>query len=153
MTRLLKSATKGDRTIKVEAGLDFVPGDKLALMPTSYRADKFDSLVIDTYNSTSGDVTFKKALKFYHYGKENSTAEDYNGVDMRGEVVLLSRNILIQGTETDGWGCQIVTSDTEEFDTEENVIKRIGQTILHNVEVFQCSQQDTVNAAIRFHNL
>lgn len=33
---------------------------------------------------------------------------------MRGEVMILSKNIRIVGNDTDAWGCQIVTSDFEE---------------------------------------
>jgi len=34
-------------------------------------------------------------LKFYHYGSPVSTGAKYNGVDIRAEVVLLTRNIKI----------------------------------------------------------
>lgn len=34
---------------------------------------------------------------------------------MRGEVILLSRNIIIAGEDIESWGGQIVTSDTMEF--------------------------------------
>ena len=40
-------------------------------------------------------------LEFYHYGKPESTEADY-GVDMRGEVLLLSRDIKIHGEDIDG---------------------------------------------------
>ena len=35
---------------------------------------------------------------------------------MRGEVVLLSRNVRIVGNETEEWGGQILTSDFVEGD-------------------------------------
>jgi hypothetical protein len=54
---------------------------------------------------------------------------------MRGEVVLLTRNIKVVGNDTDRWGCQIVTSDF----TEENKEVRIGRTYLDFVEVYNCS--------------
>lgn len=57
-----------------------------------------------------------KELKYYHWGAPDSTASLYNGVDIRGEVMLLTRNILIQGEDVDSWGCNIVTSDIVEFD-------------------------------------
>lgn len=60
--------------------------------------------------------------------------------------MLLTRNILIQGEDIETWGGQIVTSDT----IEEGGKERYGQMIMHNVEVFNCSQKDTRNAAVRF---
>lgn len=55
---------------------------------------------------------------------------------MRGEVLSLSRNIKIIGTEVDDWGAQILTSDVmEEADTEEGFIFREGRTNLDSIEV------------------
>lgn len=65
---------------------------------------------------------------------------------MRAEVMLLSRNIKIQGNNTDAWGCQILTSDF----VEGNLQQRIGRTVMNNVEIYNCSQYDTWKAAIRF---
>lgn len=60
------------------------------------------------------------ALEFYHWGAPDSTGNNYNGVDMRAEVILLSRNIVIAGEFVDeqvydGFGGHIVTSDIMEF--------------------------------------
>ncbi len=65
---------------------------------------------------------------------------------MRGEVVLLSRNIVIQGEDVESWGCQIITSDF----IEDDGVYRGGSTLLDNVEVYNCSQYDTYKAALRF---
>jgi len=70
---------------------------------------------------------------------------------MRGEVILLSRNIVIDAEDIESWGGQIVTSDTQElYGTE--MIDRFGTTIMQNVEIFNCSQIDTLKAAIRFES-
>jgi len=42
---------------------------------------------------TGTKITLTEPLKYYHFGTGKSTGNDYNGVDMRGEVILLSRNI------------------------------------------------------------
>jgi hypothetical protein len=34
---------------------------------------------------------------------------------MRGEVILLTRNVVIDAEDIDSWGGQIVTSDTQEM--------------------------------------
>jgi len=45
----------------------------------------------------------------------------------------------------------LVTSDTAEFDFETNTVKtRTGSLLVDNIEVENCSQIDTFNAAIRF---
>lgn len=58
---------------------------------------------------------------------------------MRGEVVLLSRNIVIAGNNVESWGGRILTSDSMEFSNGEIVFK-YGQTIMDNVEIYNCSQ-------------
>ena len=58
---------------------------------------------------------------------------------MRGEVVLLTRNVRVVGDDTMSWGGQIVTSDT--MDDEGNLVT--GQLLLSNVEVYNCSQENT----------
>jgi hypothetical protein len=59
---------------------------------------------------------------------------------MRGEVLLLTRNIVIRGQDIESWGGQIVTSDTVEFDATDGTMKaRSGSTIMENVEVYNCS--------------
>jgi hypothetical protein len=65
---------------------------------------------------------------------------------MRGEVVLLTRNIKIVGNDTEEWGGQIVTSDFVEV----NGTQRNGTLLMDNVEVYNCSQRDTSRAAVRF---
>lgn len=65
---------------------------------------------------------------------------------MRGEVMLLSRNVRIVGNDSEAWGCQVLTSDFIEGNGE----YRMGRTYLDNVEVYNCSQYDTHKAAMRF---
>jgi hypothetical protein len=54
-------------------------------------------------------LKLKEAFDYYHYGASSSTGGDYNGVDMRGEVILLTRNIVVEGTSYDDWGGTILT--------------------------------------------
>jgi len=65
---------------------------------------------------------------------------------MRGEVMLLTRNVKIDAEDIESWGGQVITSDTIEFDGK----MRFGHTVLDNVEIFNCSQIDTFKAALRF---
>jgi hypothetical protein len=110
-------------------------------------------VTVDTYNSGSGVVTFTTgtSIKHYHWGASASTADNYNGVDIRGEVLLLTRNIQIIGEDIESWGGQIVTSDTiDGFNTDGTIKMRSGQLIMDNVQVYNCSQANTMKAAVRF---
>lgn len=88
-------------------------------------------------------------MNHYHWGAAESTAAKYNQVDMRGEVMLLTRNIKIVGEDVEAWGGQIVTSSIIEPDLS----YRHGQLIMDNVEVYNCSQADTAKAAVRFEGV
>jgi hypothetical protein len=85
-------------------------------------------LKVLTYDSVSGLLTVEvlsdsqraaptdKNFRAYHFGAPDPIYPEkipYNGLDIRGELLQLSRNILIKGDTTWDWGCQIVTSDFE----------------------------------------
>jgi len=149
MTRLLKETRKGDRSIMVEPGLDFVAGDRIALAATSYDALASDQCFVASYDSSSGKLNLKSPLNHYHWGAAESTGPNYNQFDMRGEVMLLSRNIKIVGEDIEAWGGQIVVSSIIEAD----LTYRHGQLLLDNVEVYNCSQANTAKAAVRFEGV
>ena len=146
VTRLTAEALFGANSFKVEPGLDLVAGDRLGLAPTSFELLAADYVHVTSYDNVTGLVNINTTLEHYHWGAAASTASKYNGVDIRGEVMILSRNIIISGENIEGWGGQIVTSDTIEGD----LTVRYGSTIMHNVEVYNCSQVNTMKAAIRF---
>ena len=103
-TRLVEPALKGDTTFTVETGLDWVEGDRLALLPTSYQWDAWDEIFVVSYDSDTGIVEADHALEYYHFGQAESTGDLYNGLDIRGEVILLTRNVKIQGEDIESWG-------------------------------------------------
>lgn len=138
MTRLLEPALKGANSFVVEPGLDMVPGDRLGVLPTSYYPHTIDDVFVTAYDSTTGKVDISTTLDYYHWGRSTSTGPDHDGLDMRGEVILLTRNVKIDAEDIESWGGQIVTSDTMEVYGAE-VIMRTGTTIMDNVEVFNCS--------------
>lgn len=101
---------------------------------------------IADYSSTEGLLTLTEAFDFYHYGAGSSTASEFDGLDMRGEVILLSRNVKVVGENSNDWGCTIVTADRVEADRS----LRVGKMILDNVEVYRGGQEDTYKSAIRY---
>lgn len=103
MVRLLVPAEVGATTITVETGLtDWAVGDKIWLAPTSFQQHAVDYRTISAIDTATGVITVNAALAHYHFGAATSTAATYNNVvDIRGEVVLLSRNVRIVGDNTD----------------------------------------------------
>lgn len=97
------------------------------------------------YNMGTGQVELQDPIKNQHWGDTQSTFAKY-GVDVRAEVVLLSRNIKIYGNDEDTWGCTILTGEYKQ--SRKNVFT--GQLIMDNVEIYNCSQQDKQRAALRF---
>jgi hypothetical protein len=104
-TRLMQPALKGDTSITVDVGLDWVLDDRIALAATSYDSLANEDVIISAYDTVTGIATLKTPIQFYHWGQATSTASQYNGVDIRGEVMLLTRNIIIQGENIEDWGC------------------------------------------------
>lgn len=118
------------------------------MLPTSYQWDAFDEVFVVSYDAVTGEVVADHPLNFYHYGRETSTGDLYNGLDMRGEVILLTRNVRIRGEDIESWGGQIVAG----FMIEEDFTFRYGEIYMDNVEVYNMSQIDTFKSAIRWEN-
>jgi len=142
MSRLTAPATKGSSSISVETGLDWVAGDRIVLLPTSYTRHQKDDVFIESYDNVTGALTINSTLQHYHWGQAESTAADYNGVDVRGEVALLTRNVKVVGEDVESWGGHILVGDTVELDGE-TLTMRSGHMILDHVEVHNASQIDT----------
>jgi hypothetical protein len=64
-------------------------------LPTSYSPKPVDDKFVQSYDNTTGKVILTSNLDYYHWGKPTSTGPDFDGVDMRGEVLLLTRNVKI----------------------------------------------------------
>lgn len=148
MSRLRATVEKGDKTATVYGGLDWKAGDQVSLLPTAIQEDHLEVATIESYDSSTGVITFTEELKFYHWGKSSSTGTTHSGLDMRGEVLLLTRNVRVVGNDTDTWGAQIVVSDSIELDGSQ----RTGHLTLDSVECYNCSQRSTRKSGIRIEN-
>jgi hypothetical protein len=121
------------------------------------RTMDYDYCVIESYNIGTGEVVCTEKLEGYHYGASDRHIEsdDYDfNMDMRAEVVLLSRNIKITASTYDighilnePWGCRILISDF----FEPTLVYRKGSLEMDHVEVYNCSQKSTYKAAIKWH--
>jgi hypothetical protein len=139
-SRLHREALKGSTDIVVGPGLDWKNGDEIALASTTFRGDSSEKLTVAAYDKQTGMLTTTTPLQFYHWGQAESTIDEY-GADLRGEVIMLTRNILIGGDE-----CTILSSDYIEADLS----TRSGRTIMDGVQIKDCSQPNTEKAALRF---
>jgi len=115
MTRLLNSVyeTESEIIVDTTVPLDWVVGDEIFLSATATQNRHGEYRTISAI--TGGLITLNAPLDYYHYG-DGDTTGDLNGVDARGEVILITRNILIQGEDKDGWGGQVMATDLFEMD-------------------------------------
>lgn len=156
VTRLLETAYPQQEQIIVETGLDWKNGDKLALPATNANPHNSETVIVEDYDADSGVVTLTEPLRAYHFGAAESTGENYSGVDMRGEVLLLSSNVNVTAS-TDAlsmtpaypqpFPCQILVAD---FFEPSDFTYRKGSINFDNVAVYNCSQPETDFAAIKF---
>lgn len=141
-SRLHAEAQKGNSDIVVGQNLDWKAGDQIVLASTTYRGDSGEKLTIAAYDKQTGKLTTTTPLQYYHWGQAESTVAEYNA-DVRGEVIMVTRNILIGGDE-----CTIFTSDYIEADLS----VRSGMTIMDGVQIKDCSQPNSPKSALRFDN-
>eukprot|EP00798_Chlamydomonas_sp_ICE-L_P018972 gene18972-25548_t len=102
-TQLDRCANTGDTTITVAGPVNWIPGDCIVLSSSSFFAQEVDerTIVTATYNNASNtsSITLDMALDYTHLGDEFTIPGDSRGhvVDMRAEVAVLTRNVVLQG--------------------------------------------------------
>ncbi|MEL6705781.1 MAG: G8 domain-containing protein, partial [Bacteroidota bacterium] len=92
-TVLDQHAARGDRSIRVSDAVNWESGDVIVIAPSGYNAYEAEQRVVESVSGRT--VRLTEPLDYRHYG-EIQTIEGRR-IDMRAEVGLLSRNILIQG--------------------------------------------------------
>lgn len=109
--------------------------------------------MIVEYDAVNGIVTLEEYVGFFHFGDTDSTADDYNGLDMRAEVLLLTRSITITASTDDisyslkdVWGCRVLVADFYERDWS----FQTGSLNMDYVQVYNCSQRETLKPALAF---
>lgn len=125
--------------------MTWAAGDNVYFAPTNLQAYHHEYREILEYLPDTGLLKVTEPFEFYHFGGD-STVDYYNGVDMRGEVINLTRNVRVVGDNVNDWGCTILNADRMEADRS----IRIGRMTLDNVEVLRGGQEDTYKAGIRY---
>ncbi len=97
-TKLSASVAKGAKSVTVANAGGWRVGDRIVLASTDYEPAQAEDVTITAVSGNT--VTFDKALAYAHFG------EITNGVDERGEVGLLTRNVVVRGDDgsTGGFG-------------------------------------------------
>src|SRR6201996_4779707 len=89
-TKLAKTAEKGSTSIEVLDAKGWKVGDQIVLASTDFDAHQAERRFISGVNGNT--ITFDKKLDYMHFGRITF------GVDERGEVGLLTRNIKLQAS-------------------------------------------------------
>ena len=90
-TKLAATAKAGSARIEVVNAGGWRKGDVIALASTDFDSAQAEKRTIAAINGNA--ITLDQPLKYMHFGKIT------DGVDERGEVGLLTRNILIQASD------------------------------------------------------
>ena len=96
-TKLVSSSLAGANTLTTVDPVDFAAGETIVVTSSSSDFRQTEEVKVVSLSADNRTVTFAPALEFDHI----STFYDVVGerVDMRCEVGLLSRNIIIQGDD------------------------------------------------------
>ncbi|MEO1626690.1 MAG: G8 domain-containing protein [Bacteroidota bacterium] len=127
-TVLAQNAKAGDEQIQLAADPDnWKVGDQIAIAPSGY--DPFETEMVRITRIEGRQVFFEPRLQFEHWGQ----IQVYEGksVDMRAEVGMLNRNILIQGADDaealDYGGHTMIMGSTGPIHLEGVEFRRMGQ--------------------------
>jgi hypothetical protein len=90
-TKLAKTARKGATSIEVVDAASWRRGDEIVLASTDYNPRQAERRTITDVSGNT--ISFAEPLEYMHFG------EITFGIDERGEVGLLTRNIKVQASE------------------------------------------------------
>jgi parallel beta-helix repeat protein len=154
-TRLATTAEAAQPTLElIEEPVGWAVGDLLGIAPSGRDWEQRDWCTISALSGST--VTCAANLSYQHYGAASIDSSASGNIDIRTEVVHLTRNVKVVGYNEDKWGAQIVTgrnNDTQIVAGQLQTVELTGHTIIDNVEFYNCSQYDTDKAAVRFDNL
>ena len=124
-TTLAAHGRKGATSLFLSEPVNWRAGDKVVVAPSGMAAEEAETRIINEVSSDGRTVFFSEPLARDHFGE----TIDYGGgaIDMRAEVGLLSRNIIIEGDEasrTDQIGGHMMIMNDSLERTQKNVRRR-----------------------------
>jgi hypothetical protein len=104
-TQLAATSNVGENTLRLQGATNWLAGDLVVVASSSYFANETDEARITaaTWDAATNvtTLTLDKTLNFTHLGVSIPVAGDPYGrvVDMRAEVAVLTRNVVIEGDD------------------------------------------------------
>ncbi|GIM05166.1 hypothetical protein Vretimale_9611 [Volvox reticuliferus] len=176
-TKMNRTADPGDTSIVVNGALNWKVGDRIVIASSSFMAWEVDEAVITALDNTTVPgctvISLDAPLNYVHLG-ELYSVQGTTPLDMRAEVAVLTRNIVLQGDYTSArnqYGVQVMVSSPKSlpralvrFDnieiTQSGQAFRLGRYSMHwhmhGDVAFQswlrgCAIHNTYNRATTIH--
>uniref|UniRef100_A0A673UX60 Fibrocystin-L n=1 Tax=Suricata suricatta TaxID=37032 RepID=A0A673UX60_SURSU len=133
-TRLAHTAEAGERTVVLQEAVTWKPGDQIVIASTGHRHSQRENekRTIASVSADGTNVVLTDPLSYTHLGI-TVTLPDGTLFEARAEVGLLTRNILIRGSDTMEWNHKIPACpdgfDTGEFATQTCFQGKFGEEI------------------------
>ncbi|MEM7746523.1 MAG: hypothetical protein AAF409_22785, partial [Pseudomonadota bacterium] len=99
-TQLDGTAEAGDTQLTFTEATGWQVGDRIAVASTDFDLNQAEEFTVVGVSNGGRTVTLDRPLEYMHYGEVdtyNDTDGDVHELDMRAEVGLLSRDVVIQG--------------------------------------------------------
>ncbi|KAM7317037.1 hypothetical protein ACRRTK_023339 [Alexandromys fortis] len=133
-TRLAHTANAGEWTLVVQEAVTWKAGESIVIATTGHRHSQGENekRTIASVSSDGMSITLTRPLNYTHLGI-TVTLPDGTVFEARAEVGLLTRNILIRGSENVEWNDKIPPCpdgfDTGEFATQTCLQGKFGEEI------------------------
>ncbi|XP_007188845.2 fibrocystin-L isoform X1 [Balaenoptera acutorostrata] len=133
-TRLAHTAKAGERTLILHEAVTWKPGDEIVIASTGHRHSQQENekRTIASVSAGGRNITLTNPLNYTHLGI-TVTLPDGSLFEARAEIGILTRNILIRGSDNVEWNNKIPACpdgfDTGEFATQTCLQGRFGEEI------------------------
>ncbi|XP_036949440.1 PKHD1 like 1, tandem duplicate 1 isoform X2 [Acanthopagrus latus] len=133
-TRLAQTATNGSTTLTLMKEVTWKVGDEIVIASTGHRHSQRENEVrkIAAVSADGKTLTLNEPLKYTHHGV-SVTLPDGTVFEARAEVGLLTRNILVRGSQHQEWNDKIEACpdgfNTGEFTTQTCFQGRFGEEV------------------------
>ncbi|XP_045717230.1 fibrocystin-L [Phyllostomus hastatus] len=133
-TLLAHTARAGERTLTVQEAVTWKPGDQIVIASTGHRHSQRENekRTIASVSADGINIVLTDPLNYTHLGV-TVTLPDGTLFEARAEVGILTRNILIRGSDNVEWNTKIPACpdgfDTGEFATQTCLQGKFGEEI------------------------
>ncbi|EFJ47178.1 hypothetical protein VOLCADRAFT_92358 [Volvox carteri f. nagariensis] len=138
-TKLNRTADPGDTSIVVNGAINWQVGDRIVIASSSFYGNEVDEATITALDNRTVSgctvITLDTPLQYVHLGELHSV-QGSTPLDMRAEVAVLTRNILLQGDYTSAknmYGVQVMVNSP-------SYLTNKGLVRFDNIEITQSGQ-------------